>query len=399
MPKLSVNYDCYSDVIYRDLQNDAVLHKLLEDGTQQYPHTTCRIHTLSEYIAVISIIDRIVCSRNYVDIDDFSIYRGTKNKNYDLMPSLFRLPGYGYETEGDLTKSFATLRPEAFDTCGNHFELLAKMQHYGLPTRLLDFSTNPLVALYFACESTSLQDDTEDGRVLCHNTNMSLDDAEVIDAICGIYQYNMLDTNEPLERYLRNSNISVLQYLQRVFLGKPLVARPKYWNQRIKNQSAVFMIFPNDLHDNLSRVAYDIHNGKTYEKCSGVRPGQEIRERVYRILDVEQPNNIYTPEDQFCLNSNVWRKICRAYHKKMTHLGFTLPILKIDEGNLLDRFEFFYSQQEVEPDTLNEFFVSIIVDAQSKPQIRKELQSIGIDIAFIYPELEYTAAKLKQKYL
>ena len=76
-----------------------------------------------------------------------------------------------------------------------------------------------------------------------------------------------------------------------------------------------------------------------------------------------------------------------------------MPVIEMDENNLLDRFVFHYSEKEVEADILNEYFISIIIDAQSKPRIRRELESIGIDIAFIYPELEYTAIKLKQKYM
>lgn len=45
--------------------------------------------------------------------------------------------------------------PEDFEKCPTHLEKLVKMQHYGLPTRLLDITRNPLVALYFACESQS----------------------------------------------------------------------------------------------------------------------------------------------------------------------------------------------------------------------------------------------------
>ena len=79
-------------------------------------------------------------------------YRGHSNPNYLLQPSInrtARLKKY----ESKLYNELLINCPEDFEKCHTHVEKLVKMQHYGLPTRLLDITRNPLVALYFACES------------------------------------------------------------------------------------------------------------------------------------------------------------------------------------------------------------------------------------------------------
>jgi len=60
--------------------------------------------------------------------------------------------------------------PEIFSQCKTELDRLVLMQHYGVPTRLLDVTENPLVSLFFACEENNR--DKEDkscdiGSVFC----------------------------------------------------------------------------------------------------------------------------------------------------------------------------------------------------------------------------------------
>lgn len=84
-------------------------------------------------------------------------YRGHSNKEYQLIPSIERINKQTYNqvnaTEYTLILKAKNEYPTLFSETDNPLDLLVKLQHYGIPTRLLDITSNPLVALYFSCNN------------------------------------------------------------------------------------------------------------------------------------------------------------------------------------------------------------------------------------------------------
>lgn len=311
-------------------------------------HIICRPLKPTEPQQIESVGDAVRLFSAPVFPDDGSLYkfgsriwyRGHARLEWALNPGIFR----GNKPERVMYNHFQRRVPEHRHAHQTVFEWLCLMQHYGLPTRLLDWSESVLSALYFVVGNDEHFD--TDGLLIVLDANrlneishVTVDDHDISRAtfIC-----------EP-------KNIDVALRAQFVNYGE------------IRSGKAYESFFYNAANESIPRLT----------PSNMVPLGNAVRSLFEKT---GLPIAVYS--------SRLNPRISAQFGNFTLHGGHPLPNPKNDKDII---------PLPVDMETLNDtlkasepkFLKIYIVPQSAKTKIRAELRQLGIHQGTLFPELEH----------
>lgn len=180
----------------------------------------CDIHSVAEFIEGIPAL------KNQRDEGPL-FYRGeNEGFNKPCVPALYRKENYVAREHYFYNELLHRFPEEVKDLKGD-LEYMTFMQHYGFPTRLLDVSESPLVALYFAVEEGKCK--SEDGFVYCIKVPYK-----------GVHYYQNVGVRKIAElvRKAKKPALTPSEDYRKV-----LFVKPRWTNERIRAQQGHMLLF------------------------------------------------------------------------------------------------------------------------------------------------------------
>lgn len=217
-----------------------------------------RVKSVNDYLKAIDQITLISGSVFY--------FRGHSSYLYKMTPGIYRRPELT-NNEDVIYNELLIRCPDDFSHAHTTFESLVKMQHYSLPTRLLDLTANPLVALYFSC--SGFETDEKDGEVKVLSIPKSetkYSDSDTVTILSNLakqkrnFSTKLLsdETSKDLIRFLddiKKEKPYFTNRLEEKSLKSVVCVKPKLNNARIVRQDGAFLIFGiTDQKENCAKI-------------------------------------------------------------------------------------------------------------------------------------------------
>jgi hypothetical protein len=228
--------------------------------------TAAKVETISDFINEI---------RKFAQSETkFKCYRGQRNAAWENIPGLLR-PDLRLieENEKRATRDLISVHPNEFSSDQTMFDKLVRMQHFDLPTRLMDVSKNPLVALYFATE-VDKKGEEADGQVTAFSIPEEREkyyDSDTVSCLANLANLTKSEKNQiihlrkirpkgtritddtdtsniteiykRLHQFIRTEKPYFLPIIKPIDLFKPYYVHPKMNNRRIIAQAGGFIIY------------------------------------------------------------------------------------------------------------------------------------------------------------
>lgn len=224
------------------------------------------VDELMEIDSVSSFICAVKNLRESADGSSTEIYfRGQDAEFWDIEPSVFRNDMLSIEHR--LMQIPLQKIPTEFKEFHTVFDIMTKYQHYGMCTRLLDLTTNPLVALYFACkchgnenyisEDSDGEESHEPYGVIYFTQNYypSLPTDLEVQIVSALANYDLSRENTVEDVLLRLKKDRIIdeemknKWLQKdsfsefvKIIQSNYMVVPTYTNERLRKQSGVFLL-------------------------------------------------------------------------------------------------------------------------------------------------------------